>query len=247
MIGREARLLIAATAFLTRIPLGRSHSDEELNRSVRYFPLVGAAVGALGAAVTIAAAAMLPLPLAVILGVIATVLVTGAFHEDGLADSCDAFGGGRTREEVLRIMQDPHIGAFGVLGLALVLALKIASLVHLPLAALPLALVCAHAFSRALCVAAMSFGEYARAEGGKTRAVARGARPADAGIALLVGVVPFALAPAAFLWALPVMLIVAIALYAYFRARIGGYTGDALGALQQVAESTCYVVLAGAL
>jgi adenosylcobinamide-GDP ribazoletransferase len=247
MIGREARLVLAATAFLTRLPLRPSHSDEELGRAARYFPLVGAAVGGLGAAVLLAAAAVLPLVVAVILSVIATVLVTGAFHEDGLADSCDAFGGGGTREDVLRIMQDPHIGAFGVLGLLLVLALKIASLVHLPLAALPLALVGAHAFSRSLCVAVMAFGEYARAEGGKTRAVARGARPADAAVALLIGLVPFALAPAAFLWALAIMLLVAIVLYAYFRARIGGYTGDALGALQQVAESTCYVVLAGAL
>jgi adenosylcobinamide-GDP ribazoletransferase len=247
MIAREANLLIAATTFLTRLPLGRSHTDDELNRAARYFSLVGAGVGAVGAAVLLAAAAALPLAVAVILSVLATVLITGGFHEDGLADSCDAFGGGKTREDVLRIMQDPHIGAFGVLGLALVLALKITSLVHLPLAALPVALVCAHASSRALCVAVMAFGHYARHEGGKTRTVARGARPADAAAALLIGLVPFALAPAAFLWTLPAMLIVAIALYAYFRARIGGYTGDALGALQQLAECTCYLVLAGVL
>ncbi len=247
MIGREARLLAAATAFLTRLPLSRSHTDDELSHSARYFPLVGAALGALGAAVTVAAAGMLPAVVAVILGVIATVLVTGAFHEDGLADSCDGFGGGSTREDVLRIMQDPHIGAFGVLGLALVLALKIASLVHLPLAALALALVCAHALSRALCVVVMSFGEYARPEGGKTRTVARGARPADAAVALVIGLIPFALAPVAFLWALAVMLLVCIVLYAYFRARIGGYTGDALGALQQITEAACYTTIVGTL
>jgi adenosylcobinamide-GDP ribazoletransferase len=247
MIGREARLVLAATAFLTRLPVRPSHSDEELGRSARYFPLVGAAVGGLGAAVLLAAATVLPLVVAVILSVIATVLVTGAFHEDGLADSCDGFGGGRTRDDVLRIMQDPHIGAFGVLGLALVLMLKIASLVHLPLAALSLALVCAHAFSRALCVAMMAFGEYARREGGKTRTVARGARPADAAIALVIGAAPFAFAPAAFLWAFAFMPVVSIVLYAYVRARIGGYTGDALGALQQITEAGCYVALAGAL
>jgi adenosylcobinamide-GDP ribazoletransferase len=243
MIAREARRMLAAAGFLTRLPVG--HYQE--GGCARYFPLVGAAIGALGAAVLLAAAAVLPLAVAVILSVSATVLATGALHEDGLADSCDAFGGGGTREEVLRIMHDPRIGAFGALGLMLVLALKIATLAHLPLAVLPLALVCAHAFSRSLCVAVMAFGHYARPEGGKTRAVAQGARPRDAATALLIGVVPFAFAPAAFLWPLAAMALVSIALHAYFRARIGGFTGDALGALQQVAETAGYVAMVAAL
>ncbi|HSN33469.1 MAG TPA: adenosylcobinamide-GDP ribazoletransferase [Ideonella sp.] len=247
MIAREAGLLIAAAAFLTRLPLRRSYSEEELRRCARYFPLVGAGVGAAGAAVLLGAAAVLPLAIAVILSVITSVLVTGALHEDGLADSCDAFGGGTTREEVLRIMQDPHIGAFGALGLGLVLTLKIVALTQLPLAVLPLALICAHASSRALCVAVMWLGEYARHEGGRTRAVARGVRASDAAVALVIGLAPFSLAPAAFLRAIPAMLVAAIALYAYFRARIGGYTGDCLGAVQQTAEATCYVTLVAAL
>lgn len=244
MIAREGRRLLAAAQFLTRVPL---KLDAEPAHASRYFPLIGAALGALGAAVTLAAAALLPQTLAVILGVIATVLATGALHEDGLADTCDAFGGGRTREEVLRILGDPRIGAFGALGLGLALALKISSLAHLPLAALPAALICAHASSRALCVGVMALGHYGRPEGGKTRAVAEGARVGDAAIAAAIGLAPFAFAPAAFLWALPPMLLLSLALYAYFRARIGGYTGDTLGAVQQVGETACYVTLVAVL
>lgn len=243
MIAREARLVVAAAMFLTRLPLGRwtHYSDEQLNRSSRYFSLVGAGVGVVGALVLGATALVLPLPVAVILSVVATVLATGAFHEDGLADSCDALGGGMTREDVFRILEDSRIGAFGALGLILALSLKITSLAHLPLSVLPIALVCAHAFSRAACVLVMALGHYAKPKGGKTRPVASGVRKMDAAVAVLIGLVPFALAPASFLWSVPIMLAACAALYGYFRARIGGYTGDCLGATQQVAEIAGYL------
>lgn len=243
MIARELGLVLAAAMFLTRLPLGRwtRYSDEQLNHSSRYFSLVGAGVGIVGAAVLGTAAIVLPLPVAVILSVVATVLATGAFHEDGLADTCDALGGGTTREDVFRILEDSRIGAFGALGLILALSLKVTSLAHLPLSALPIALICAHAFSRAACVLVMSLGRYAKREGGKTRPVAAGVRKMDAAIAVLIGLVPFALAPAAFLWAVPIMLAACAALYGYFRFRIGGYTGDCLGATQQIAEIAGYL------
>ncbi|MEA3195497.1 MAG: adenosylcobinamide-GDP ribazoletransferase [Betaproteobacteria bacterium] len=247
MIGREAGRLLAAASFLTRLPVGRPRSEDELGRSARYFPLVGAGVGALGVAVLLAAIAALPLVVAVILSVVATALVTGALHEDGLADTCDALGGGRTREETLRILQDPRIGAYGALGLFLAVALKISALAYLPLALLPAALVCAHAASRAACVALIAFGTYARAEGGKARPVAHGARSIDAVVALVIGVAPFALAPFTFLWALPGVLALTVGLYAWFRARLGGYTGDCLGATQQLTEIACYLAFLAVL
>lgn len=243
MIAREVGLVLAAALFLTRLPLGRwaRYSDEQLNHSSRYFSLVGAGVGIVGAAVLSTAAVVLPLPVAVILSVVATVLATGALHEDGLADTCDALGGGTTPEKVFRILEDSRIGAFGALGLMLALSLKMSALTHLPPAVLPIALVCAHAFSRAACVLVMARGRYAKLEGGKTRPVAAGVRKIDAAIAVLVGLVPFALAPAPFLWSVPIMLAASAALYGYFRFRIGGYTGDCLGATQQVAEIAGYL------
>lgn len=243
MIVREGKLVISAVGFLTRIPVGRwaARSDEQINHSSRYFPLVGAAIGVLGAAVLSAAAALLPIVVAAVLSIVATVLITGAIHEDGLADTCDAFGGGITPEDVCRILADSRIGAFGAVGLILALALKTASLALLPLAAATVALVCAHAFSRSMCVAIMACGRYARREGGKTRAVASGVRKRDAAIAVGIGLTSFALAPLTFLLAVPAAFAVCMVMYAYFRARIGGYTGDCMGAIQQVSEITCYL------
>ena len=151
MIGQ----MLAAVSFLTRVPVatGRSVCATDIGKSARWFPLVGALIGCVCVIVLRVFSPVFPALVVAVLVLVAEALLTGALHLDGLADMADGFGGGRNREDVLRIMQDPHIGAFGVLGLALVLMLKIASLVHLPLAALPLALVCAHAFSRALCVA----------------------------------------------------------------------------------------------
>ncbi len=245
MIGNEARLLVMATAFLTRLPVARwvQHSDEALNHSSRYFSLVGASVGALGALVLVCCAAWLPLPVAGILSVAATVLLTGAFHEDGLADTCDALGGGFTREDVFRIMEDSRIGAFGALALVLAVALKVTSLSYLPLELLPLALVFAHAFSRSISVLVMALGTYAKKTGGKTRPVAAGTRIADAMVAAAIGLVPLLFAPLSFLAAAGCMLVVGAALYAYFRARMRGYTGDTLGAIQQVTEISCYLAL----
>lgn len=245
MIVQEVRLLAMAAAFLTRLPLARRlrHSDEDLNHSSRYFSLVGAGVGAMGALVLACAAAWLPLPVAVILSVVATVLLTGAFHEDGLADTCDAFGGGMTREDIFRIMEDSRIGAFGALGLGLAIALKATSLACLPLALATMALVFAHAFSRSVSVLVMALGQYAKKTGGKTRPVAAGVGTVDAAIATAIGLAPVLLAPALFLPSAVCMLLAGAGMYAYFRARVGGYTGDTLGAIQQVSEIVCYLVL----
>lgn len=247
MIAREARLMVAAMAFLTRLPIARwvGYSDEDLNRSSRYFSLVGIGVGFVAAAVYLASAAVFPPLIAVILSMAATVLATGGLHEDGLADTCDAFGGAMTRQDVLRILEDSRIGVFGALGLVFCLALKASSLAYLPASVVPIALLCAHGSSRAICVLTMALGRYARKEGGKTRPVAAGVRGTDAAVALLLGLVPFAFAPASLLWAVPVMLAVAGVMYLYFRARVGGYTGDCLGAVQQLTELVCYITLLG--
>jgi adenosylcobinamide-GDP ribazoletransferase len=245
VIAREAKLAAAATAFLTRISAARwtRFSDEQLNHSSRYFSLVGAGVGAVGAAVLLATSQVLPVAVAVVLSVIATVILTGALHEDGLADTCDALGGGTTREDVFRILEDSRIGAYGTIGLILVLALKLAALAHLSIAIAAVALICAHAFSRAVCVGVMALGRYAKHEGGKTRPIASGVRVQDATIALGLALLPFAWAPTGFAWAIPAMLVVSLLAYVYMRSRIGGYTGDCLGAIQQLSEASCYVTI----
>ena len=135
MIRHELRLLGVAVQFLTRVPVPVSHSAFEpqwLSDSARYFPLVGTFVAAFGATVMWVAGLVFPHVLAVGLSMLATVWLTGAFHEDGLADTCDALGGAVSRERALEIMKDSRIGTYGAMGLVLVVGLKLAVLSALP-------------------------------------------------------------------------------------------------------------------
>src|ERR1044072_888690 len=146
----EIRLLLTAVQYFTRIrvPAWVGHAQEQLAGAVRYFPVVGLVVGASGAATVWLAAHVLPAPLPAILATVVTVLMTGAIHEDGLADTCDGLGGGATRERALEIMKDPRVGAFGAIGLILTLLLKISALSSMTPWTAMTALCAAHAFSR---------------------------------------------------------------------------------------------------
>ena len=130
----QIRLLLTAVQYFTRlrVPAWVGHAQEQLAGAVRYFPAIGLIVGASGAATLWLAAQVLPAPLPAILATAVTVLMTGAIHEDGLADTCDGLGGGVTREQALEIMKDPRIGAFGAIALILTLLLKISALSLMP-------------------------------------------------------------------------------------------------------------------
>src|SRR5262249_57362946 len=112
---------LGAVGFLTRVPVpaGACVAPDPV-----FFPLVGGLIGLVTGAVIWAASHLWPMPLAVLIGLAAEAVLTGAFHEDAVADCCDGFGGGWSREDVLRIMKDSRIGSFGVLGLALALLLR---------------------------------------------------------------------------------------------------------------------------
>src|SRR5271155_1493195 len=108
---KEIKIFLTAVMFFTRIPCPSwvDHSPEYLRESARYLPLVGIIVGAIGAIVYIVSSVIFPHAIALLLSMLVTILVTGAFHEDGLADMCDGFGGGFTKESILRIMSDSRI------------------------------------------------------------------------------------------------------------------------------------------
>src|SRR5258708_13749369 len=131
---RELEVLVAALRFFTRLPVPAwvGPSDQQLERAARYFPLVGILVGGIGALVTLAAERVLPASLSILAGMTATVLVTGAMHEDGLADAADGFGGDRDRGRVLEIMKDSRIGSFRAIALALMLLAKFNALDYAP-------------------------------------------------------------------------------------------------------------------
>jgi adenosylcobinamide-GDP ribazoletransferase len=204
-------------------------------------------VGASGAAVLWLTALGLPAPLPAILSTAVTILMTGAIHEDGLADTADGLGGGMTRERALEIMKDPRIGVFGTIALILMLPLKIATLSLLPLWTALAALVAAHAFSRFCAVLVIFTGHYVgSADRSRAAPVVERVRIGDVLIAALFGLPALALCGPRVVVAVVVALAVAGLLTRWCVRRIGGYTGDTLGATQQVAEAGFYVALLAA-
>lgn len=242
----ELRLVFIALQFLTRVPVPRSIGFEPdwLNQSARWFPLVGMFVGAVVALTLGMAGRVFPPAVAVGLSIAAGVLLTGGFHEDGLADTADALGGVVSRERALEIMKDSRIGSYGALALVIVLGLKAAVLTAmLPALAIP-ALLLAHAGSRAAAVLVIRVLPYAGdLEHAKARPLAR--RVSRGGMWVALGSV--GLLGGALVWRTPgqgAMMLASLAMLAlgaaasvgWLRRRLGGYTGDALGATQQVTE-----------
>ncbi|WP_250499107.1 adenosylcobinamide-GDP ribazoletransferase [Caballeronia sp. GAWG1-5s-s] len=240
----ELRYFFTALGYFTRVPVPRwvGFERDYLNAAARYFPLVGAMVGGVAALVYLAALRVFPAGIAVLLSMAATLLLTGAFHEDGLADCADAFGGGYTRDDVLRIMHDSRIGAFGATALVIALALKWQSLAALPPMRAVVLMISGHAASRAFAISYLLTLDYVRAEG-KAKPVAQRMSVMSFATAMLFGL-PWLLC---FGWKFACVSIAVLALLRvvagrYFVRRIGGYTGDCLGCAQQVFEIAIYLV-----
>lgn len=239
-MGREVRLFLCAVQFLTRIPVPplAGFEPDWITRSARYYSLVGQLVGAVSALVLLAAGQLWGAGVAVILALGAGLLLTGAFHEDGLADTADGLGGASTPERRLAIMKDSRIGAYGVVALAVVLGLKAAALTDLEPSAAALALVAAHGMARAAAVVVMRFGVYAPAgEAGKWSPSGRRVTTGEMLAALALTAWPLLVLPVVTVGIGLALGALAAAVMAYTARRlIGGYTGDVLGAVEQVFE-----------
>ena len=269
----ELRLFFIALQFLTRIPAPAwvGYDDAWMNQCMRYLPAVGLVVGLAGVAVLFVALAVFPPAVAVGLSMIATVWLTGAFHEDGLADTCDGLGGAVSRERALEIMKDSRIGSYGAVGLMLTLGLKAVTLTALveidPIFAC-LALAWCHAASRLPPVWLTSKLPYAGdAAHAKAKPLATqvdrlavfvalawvlllslllitGARSVGETDDLLVASDAEPVAAAVFVSALESSIaagigalgVAAMIAARWLRRRLGGFTGDTLGAVQQVSE-----------
>ncbi|WP_163715532.1 adenosylcobinamide-GDP ribazoletransferase [Mangrovibacterium lignilyticum] len=246
---KQVQLFLTAVMFYTRIPVPATleYSPERLNRATRYFPLIGWIVGGAGAAVFYGLVQILPLQLSVFLSMLATIFLTGAFHEDGFADFCDGFGGGYTREKILTIMKDSRIGTYGSVGLIGMLGTKFLALQSMPVYEIPMAMVAAHAFSRLMPVLIIFNSWYSRDdESSKSKPIGKKGKNSDLIIAIIVALVPMAFLP----WqlmavALPAALLLTFLFKKYTERKIGGYTGDGLGALQQLVEVLFYLCLLG--
>lgn len=240
---REAgAVFVLAVQFLTRIPVRADglYSPARMAAVPRFFPAVGVLVGALVAAVFWLAALALPQLLAAILATAFSLRLTGAFHEDGFADACDGLGGGMTRERMLEIMRDSRLGTYGAAGLGLMLAAKVAVLASLPLALVPVVLVAGHALSRGSAVLAMAGGRYMRLDGAGRyvqEAMDRSGWVWWGGSLALVLVLALAGLPVgAVLTGLAGLALGHVVMRRIYEPRLGGYTGDCLGAVQQCSE-----------
>ncbi len=237
----ELEHFFGAVRFFTRwpVPAWVGHSAEGLNQSARYFSLVGALVGAWGALVFGLADAVLPQPVAALLCVTATILATGAFHEDGLADMVDGFGGGWTRGRILEIMKDSRVGSFGAIAVCLALLARVTALAELPAAVVPGALVAGHSLSRALSTTLLSALDYAR-EDLDSKAKPLATRLSGPGLLQSLGVAAACLGLIPMGISLFVAVLMAAGATAWIgrqaRRWLGGYTGDCLGAAQQLSE-----------
>lgn len=242
----ELRLLLMAIQYFTRVPMPSwvGHSAEHLNSTPRYFPAVGLFVGGIGALALWATSLILPGPLPVILSTATTMLLTGAFHEDGLADTFDGLGGGATRDRALEIMKDSRLGTYGASALVLTLLIKIAALNALPVMFAIVVLITGHAFSRACAVTLLFAGSHVgNPELSRARAVAQPMSRGELTVAVIIGVAPLYWcglhAAAGFVCAMIVLYLLA----RWFLRRLGGFTGDTLGATQQLTEITFYLAV----
>lgn len=242
---KQLYIFLNAIMFYTRIPVPEKlpYSDEILNRSTRYFPFIGWIVGGIGAAVFYGFQYFFPPELAILLSMLVTIFVTGAFHEDGFADFCDGFGGGYTRERILTIMKDSRIGTYGSIGLVGILASKFMSLHSLDVASIPVVLLAGHSLSRLMPILVIYTSEYSREDAAsKTKPIGKKGKGFDFILALFFGLAFLIFIPMTYsLVILAVLLLTTYIFRRYITRKIGGYTGDCLGALQQIAEVEFYL------
>ena len=255
-------LLLVAIQFLTRlsVPPFKHYNPQWLHQSSRHFPAVGLLVGLLCAGVFWLGCLLFTPLVAAVLSTAFGIKLTGAFHEDGLADSCDGLGGGLTRERTLTIMKDSRLGTYGVLGLVSALLLKISLLASMPIPIAVIALIIGHTASRLLCISLLSLLPYGgEIEHAKAKPMAQQLTPIQglysSGWLILAIILVALIFPntmqqiglGRWLLAMILALIATDYMRRLLRRRLDGYTGDGLGATQQLSEIAIYIGLAASI
>ena len=261
-IKHEWRLLLVAVQFLTRLPVPQfvNYDPQWLHQSSRHFPGVGLLVGLLCAGVFWLGSILFTPLVAAVISTAFGIRLTGAFHEDGLADSCDGLGGGLTRERTLEIMKDSRLGTYGVLGLVSALLLKISLLAAMPLSVAIVSLIIGHTASRLFCISLLTLLPYGgEIEHAKAKPMAQQLTLfqglLSSGWLLLAGVLVMLLFPATVqqigIWKWLLASLLGLIATEYMRRllcrRLEGYTGDGLGATQQLSEIAIYIGLAASI
>lgn len=214
---------------------------EDFGAATVYFPIVGALVGGIGASVFWLASMLWPTVVALVLSLAVMVVVTGALHEDGLADAADGFGGGATPERVFEIMKDPRIGSYGAVALILATIIKLAALASLSRIDIVIALITGHTLARWSSVALLYRYPYVG-----TKGVAFAGGVTTLRLIIATGIT-LAICAVSLRWRTIFPILVTVAAGMYFKKRLGGVTGDCLGAANQLVEITTYLALAASI
>ncbi|MFN5333750.1 MAG: adenosylcobinamide-GDP ribazoletransferase [Bacteroidota bacterium] len=240
---KELDIFFTALMFYTRIPCppNITHDPDYLNKATRYFPMMGWIVGGMAALVFGLSSYFFNPPICILLSMVASILTTGAFHEDGWADVCDGFGGGWTKEKILEIMKDSRTGAYGSIGMALMLLFKYIVQTEIQVTQLCVVMIAAHSFSRLCAVGMVATSVYVREnDDAKAKPLAKTITIREVIPAFIFGVAPLWMIGKYCLAIIPPILLT-IYMRRYFHKWIGGYTGDCLGAIQQVSELMFYL------
>ena len=264
MIKEELKIFFTSLMFYTRIPCPSyiDHSEEYLNKATRYFPLIGIIVGSISFISFWLSNQLFNVQISVIISIATGIFVTGAFHEDGLADTFDGFGGGWSKEKILEIMKDSRIGTYGTISLVLLLTLKTFSFSSLILLIesnlnqlsdliIFLIFITYHSISRLTAINIVFTSNYSRDDSlSKSKPVAKSNSVTEILLAYLWGLLPLI----GLIYFIPQYLSIVLPLgllffssSRYFQKRIDGYTGDCLGAVEQLSEIVCilgFLVLA---
>lgn len=239
--------ILAALMFFTRLPFWKIKvvPKESFTHIVSYWSFSGWITGGIMAGVYWASSYIFTPEVSVILALLSRIMVTGALHEDGLADFFDGMGGGRDKESILRIMKDSHIGSYGVLSLVFYFLLAFSLLSSLPHSLMPAVLICGDTFSKFVCGHLTNILPYARKEEeSKAKVVYTKMSIGEKIVSVLGGVIPLLLLPLQSTLALPVPVIVFLLLTLYLKKKIGGYTGDCCGAVFLISEMSFWLATA---
>lgn len=243
---KELDIFFTAVMFFTRIPSPKwiDHSGDKMQKCTKYFSLIGIIVGIFGALTYWISSSILPQNIALLLSYIATIWITGAFHEDGFADVCDGFGGGWTKDKILAIMKDSLVGTYGIVGLICLFALKFFALSEIN-SQLIIVLIAGHSVSRCITTFILYIYPYARTDkSSKSKAVASSFKGSYLVFNSIIGLSPLFFFETYWVFlALVPPFIAMLLLGRFFNKWIGGQTGDCAGATQQITEVVFYLSL----
>ncbi len=244
-LGDQVRAFFSALMFLTRIPCPSwvDHNERSLAESVVYFPVVGFLVGVMGAGTYLAVGLAYDRMFAATVGIAATVIVTGAFHEDAFADVCDGFGGW-TPVRRLEIMRDSRVGSFGVIGLALLVLGKVALLAAMPRWLAPIAFVIGHAVGRWSSLVILARYPSVTNSSSLANPLTSSVTPIRLLAATLVILIVCSMGGMGTVVLVPIgAMALSLSAGRFFTGWVGGISGDCLGATTQAVELVCYAIV----